>query len=196
MTWELKQRLTSWSWRYSPSTWTTPTKSHRYSPVKSQRMTAISSAVKNRNSVELYGLEGGVYWAAMDDLRLFAVVNYTHGEEQSDVGPAFPADRIPPVNGKLGLEYFFKADWRFEPYFLFASSQDRLSPGDVRDPRINPSGTSGWATLNLSLDWQTTASLQIGLRLENLADKVYREHASGIDAAGRNIGLWMNYSFP
>jgi len=38
--------------------------------------------------------------------------------------------------------------------------------------------------------------LQLGLRLENLADKAYREHASGIDAPGRNIGLWVNYSFP
>ena len=151
---------------------------------------------ENRNSVELYGLEAGGYWAVMDDLRVFAVVNYTHGEEQADVGPAFPADRIPPVNGKLGLEYFFKADWRFEPYFLFASSQNRLSPRDVRDPRINPAGTAGWGTLNLSLDWQATPSLQIGLRLENLGDKAYREHASGIDAAGRNIGLWVNYNFP
>jgi len=151
---------------------------------------------ENRNSVEIYGLEAGVYWAAMDDLRMFAVVNYTHGEEHGDVGPAFPADRIPPLNGKLGLEYFFKADWRFEPYLLFASRQDRLSPRDVTDPRINPIGTDGWGTLNFLLDWQATPALQLGLRLENLTDKAYREHASGIDAAGRNVGLWVNYSFP
>jgi len=151
---------------------------------------------ENRNQVEIYGLEAGVYWAAAEDLRVYAVINYTRGEEQGDAGPAFPADRIPPVNGKLGLEYFFKADWRFEPYLLFASKQDRLSPRDVRDPRINPAGTAGWGTLNLSLDWQVTTSLQLGMRLENLADKAYREHASGIDAPGRNIGLWVNYSFP
>jgi outer membrane receptor protein involved in Fe transport len=132
----------------------------------------------------------------MEDLRLFAVINYTRGEEQADIGPAFPADRIPPLNGKVGLEYFFKGDWRIEPYLLFASSQDRLSPRDVRDPRINPTGTAGWGTLNVSLDWQATSSLQLGLRLENLADKTYREHASGIDAPGRNVGLWVNYSFP
>jgi len=151
---------------------------------------------ENRNQVEIYGLEAGVYWAAADDLRVYTVINYTRGEEQGDAGPTFPADRIPPVNGKLGLEYFFKADWRFESYLLFASQQDRLSPRDVRDPRINPEGTAGWGTLNLSLDWQVTAALQLGMRLENLADKAYREHASGIDAPGRNIGLWVNYSFP
>ena len=150
---------------------------------------------ENLNSVEIYGVEAGVYWAAMEDLHIFAVINYTRGEEQGDIGPALPADRIPPLNGKLGLEYFFKDDWRIEPYLLFASSQDRLSPRDVRDPRINPMGTAGWGTLNVSLDWQATSSLQLGLRLENLADKAYREHASGIDAPGRNVGLWVNYSF-
>jgi len=151
---------------------------------------------ENRNSVEIYGIEAGAYWAVMEDLRVFAVINYTRGEEQGDVGPAFPADRIPPLNGKLGLEYFFKGGWRIEPYLLFASRQDRLSPRDVHDPRINPVGTSGWGTLNLLLDWQVTQLLQLGLRFENLADKEYREHASGIDAPGRNIGLWLNYSFP
>jgi outer membrane receptor protein involved in Fe transport len=150
---------------------------------------------ENRNKVEIYGLEAGAYWAVMDDLRAFAVINYTRGEEQGDPGSAFPADRIPPLNGKLGLEYFFKGDWRIEPYLLFAGSQDRLSPRDVRDPRINPAGTDSWTTLNLLLDWQATPSLSVGLRLENMIDKAYREHASGIDAAGRNIGFWVNYNF-
>ena len=66
----------------------------------------------------------------------------------------------------------------------------------MRYVRINPMGTAGWGTLNVSLDWQATRSLQLGVRLENLADKAYREHASGIDAPGRNVGLWVNYSFP
>lgn len=151
---------------------------------------------ENRNKVVIYGLEAGGYWRFKGDLKVFAVINYTRGEEQDELGAAFPADRIPPLNGKLGLEYFFQGNWRIEPYLLFASHQDRLSPRDVKDPRINPVGTAGWGTLNLLLDWQATASLQLGLRLENLTDKSYREHASGIDAAGRNVGIWVNYSFP
>ena len=150
---------------------------------------------ENRNQVEIYGLEAGLNWAVMDDFHLFAIFNYTHGEEEDDNDLTFPADRIPPFNGQLGLEYFFNDDWRIEPYFMFAGRQDRLSPRDVRDPRINPLGTSSWATLNIIVDWQATTALQLGLRLENLADKAYREHASGIDAAGRNIGLWVNYNF-
>jgi len=151
---------------------------------------------ENRNNVEIYGIEASAYWSAGDDLSVYAVINYTRGEETDDAATTFPADRIPPLNGKLGLEYLFTSDWRIEPYLLFAGRQDRLSPRDVRDPRINPAGTAGWATLNVLLDWQATPSLQLGVRLENLADKAYREHASGIDAPGRNIGLWVNYSFP
>lgn len=150
---------------------------------------------ENRNKAKIYGLEAGVYWAAMEDLRLFAVFNYTRGEEQQDNEPTVPADRIPPLNGKLGLEYFIHGNWRIEPYLLFAHRQDRLSPRDFGDPRIDPTGTSGWGTMNILLDWQVNSALQLGLRLENLTDKAYREHASGINAAGRNIGFWANCSF-
>lgn len=150
---------------------------------------------ENRNNVKFHGLEAGAYWAVMDDLRLFAVVNYTHGEENDGNDLNFPADRIPPLNGKVGMAYFFTENWRMEPFVLFAGRQDLLSPRDVGDPRINPFGTAGWGTLNILLDWQTSDSLQLGLRLENLGNKAYREHASGIDAAGRNFGLWVNYNF-
>ena len=130
-----------------------------------------------------------------EGLRDFAVANYTYGKERDDVGPDFPADRIPPFNGQLGLEYYFSESWRFEPYLLFAGRQDRLSPRDAGDPRINPLGTPAWGSLNLLLDWQATPMLQLGLRLENLTGRDYREHASGIDAPGRNAGLWVNLQF-
>jgi outer membrane receptor protein involved in Fe transport len=150
---------------------------------------------ENRNSVTLYGLETGLYWLANEDLRLYAVLNYTYGEEKDADGFEAPADRIPPLNGKAGMEYFFNEDWRIEPYVLFAARQDRLSPRDARDSRIDPEGTDGWLTLNLLLDWQVSEALKLGLRLENLTDEYYREHASGIDAPGRNLGLWVNYGF-
>lgn len=150
---------------------------------------------ENLNEAQIYGIESGAYWWSTDHLKLYAVLNYTRGEEQEHDSPAFDADRIPPINGKLGFQYMFNEAWSLEPYVLFAGRQDRLSPRDVNDPRINPQGTAGWGTLSVLLDWQLTDDLQLGMRLENLTDKAYREHASGIDAAGRNIGFWATYRF-
>jgi len=148
----------------------------------------------NLNSVELYGLETGLRFLASDSVELFAVVNYTHGEE-SDGGETVPADRIPPLSGRLGLVYEPGERWRFEPFLDFAGRQNRLSPRDEGDPRINPLGTAGWGTLNVLASWQATDTVELGLRLQNLGDKNYREHGSGIDAPGRNIGLWLNTLF-
>jgi outer membrane receptor protein involved in Fe transport len=56
-------------------------------------------------------------------------------------------------------------------------------------------GTAGWGTINLLASWQATPKLELGLRLQNLGDKDYREHGSGIDTPGRNFGLWLNALF-
>jgi outer membrane receptor protein involved in Fe transport len=148
----------------------------------------------NQSQVRLYGIESGLRFVAGDELELYAVVNYTRGEE-SDTGITVPADRIPPLNGRFGLVYQPDDRLRFEPYLDFASRQDRLSPRDEADPRINPHGTSGWGTINLIASWQASERLELGLRLQNIGDRNFREHASGIDAPGRNIGLWVNILF-
>jgi outer membrane receptor protein involved in Fe transport len=85
--------------------------------------------------------------------------------------------------------------WRLEPWLDMASQQDRLSPRDKEDPRIDPNGTDAYVTLNMLASWQLNPLLEFGLRLENLLDEQYREHGSGIDATGRNIGLWTEIRF-
>lgn len=148
----------------------------------------------NLNSARLYGLESGLRYLAGDALEFYTVINYTRGREDNGA-ETVPADRIPPLNGRIGLIYSAGGNIRIESYLDFAGRQDRLSPRDVRDPRINPLGTAGWGTVNLLMSWQANESLQVGLRLQNLAGKDYREHGSGINAPGRNIGLWLNSLF-
>ncbi len=149
----------------------------------------------NLNSAQLWGIESGLRYLINDAVELYAVINYTRGEENDADGVTVPADRIPPLHGRLGFTFNPGHDLRLEPYVDFAGKQDRLSPRDASDPRINPAGTPGWATFNLLLAWQASQSLELGLRLENLADKNYREHGSGIDAPGRNLGIWFNLLF-
>lgn len=148
----------------------------------------------NLNKVRLWGVETGLRYLAGDSFEWYAVVNYTRGEEKDGV-ETVPADRIPPLSGRLGLVYLPGERWRLEPYVDFAGRQNRLSPRDEADPRINPAGTAGWGTVNFLASWQATENTELGLRLQNLGDNDYREHGSGIDAPGRNFGVWLNTVF-
>jgi outer membrane receptor protein involved in Fe transport len=149
----------------------------------------------NLTEARLYGFESGLRFLMEMGVEWYAVLNYTHGEESEPSGMATPADRIPPLSGRVGLVWAPGENWRIEPYVDFASAQDRLSARDREDPRINPEGTAGWATLNFLASWQTTDTVALGLKLQNLGDRNFREHGSGIDARGRNLGIWINVLF-
>jgi outer membrane receptor protein involved in Fe transport len=149
----------------------------------------------NLNQATLYGLESGLRYSAGDAWEFYAVLNATRGEESEPDGATVPADRVPPLNGRVGLVWQPNERWRIEPYLDFADRQDRLSPRDADDPRIDPDGTAGYGTLNLLVGWQVSEAFRAGLRLQNLADKAYREHGSGIDAPGRNLGAWVELRF-
>ena len=150
---------------------------------------------ENISEVDIYGVEFGARFAAMENLEAYAVLNYTRGEEEFPGGREQAADRIPPLNGKLGLRYTLRPEFYLEPYLLFADKQNRLSDRDINDPRINPNGTPGWATANINVNWRQSANLEWSLRLENLLDKTYREHGSGIDARGRSLSVALRSMF-
>lgn len=150
---------------------------------------------ENLLEAELYGLESGFRWRFGPAFEAYGAINYTRGNETDPAGGETPADRMPPLNGRLGLAWTPGERLRVEPWIDFASAQDRLSPRDFEDPRINPAGTPGFGTVNVLLGWQADPRLGLGIRLENLGDKRYREHGSGIDAPGRSIGFWIEALF-
>jgi outer membrane receptor protein involved in Fe transport len=168
----------------------------KISSVATGEMTATGRTVvrsANLGEATLYGLEAGFAWTG-DGHELYGTLNYTRGEEAIE-GVTEPADRIPPLNGRLGVRYWISDQLQLDAQLQFAGRQDRLSARDVDDPRINPSGTPGWTTINLTARWRPNDDLELGLRLENLADRSYREHGSGIDAPGLNIGAWISLNF-
>ena len=150
---------------------------------------------ENANQVEIYGIEAGGQYQLTERLELYGVLNYARGDEEDAEGNDEPADRMPPLNAKLGAIYTPTDTLRFEAYSLMADDQDRLSDRDEDDPRIDPNGTPGWGTINLALDWQALPSTTVGFRVDNLGDRRYREHGSGIDAPGRSVGVWLRSGF-
>ena len=65
----------------------------------------------------------------------------------------------------------------------------------MQDVRVNPAGTPGWLTANLAVSWQAGERWQATASIENILDKQYRLHGSGIDASGRNLLLSLQFTW-
>ncbi len=150
---------------------------------------------ENLNSAEVYGVEAGLEWFVSSDWTFKSVFNYTRATETDEDNITTPGDRIPPLNARLAVVWTPNAQWRVEPYIFLAADQNRLSPRDVRDSRIDPNGTDGFVTFNIHATWSPNPALDIRLRLENLTDNGFREHGSGIDAAGINAAVEIEHRF-
>ena len=55
--------------------------------------------------------------------------------------------------------------------------------------RIDPAGTPGWANVGARVRWSGRAGWRVDVGIDNLFDRRYRVHGSGIDAPGRNLTL-------
>jgi len=78
----------------------------------------------------------------------------------------------------------------------FARAQERLSPGDVRDTqRIPPGGTPGWATFALRGGVRVAERLTVDVGLENLGNRDYRHHGSGVNEPGAQAVLSVGWGF-
>ena len=149
---------------------------------------------ENIGTVTLYGIETGARYLADGPWEAYGVLNWTRGDDDLPGGGDQPADRVPPLNGRAGLVARPVSGLELDAYAVFAAEQDRLSDRDVGDPRIDPNGTPGWATLNLRASWRPRENLELEFLVENLLDKRYREHGSGLDARGLNGALSVRWS--
>ena len=122
--------------------------------------------------------------------------------------------REPPLNGLVGVRWEPAADRYWGEFFVRgAVRQDRLSRGDIRDPRIPgktrdakavkfdddgravDAGTPGWYTLNIRGGVRLRDHNCLTVALENLLDRRYREHGSGVNAPGLNLIVSLDNRF-
>jgi outer membrane receptor protein involved in Fe transport len=106
-----------------------------------------------------------------------------------------PLRRIPPTHGRTVLGWSSGHRLWADAYSIFATRQARLAPGDLTDVRIPAGGTPGFLTFNARGGVTINHTLQATLGLENLTNRTYRTHGSGIDAAGTNVVFGINWMF-
>jgi outer membrane receptor protein involved in Fe transport len=147
---------------------------------------------ENAASATIHGVEFGFDAELGKAVRVSAIAAYTWGEQRLSGDIREPGDRIPPLSGRLGVGVAGKGDWTFEGWIDWAGAQDRLSARDVRDVRINPSGSPGWTSIGARAVWAGLGDWQLTMGLQNMLDKRYRVHGSGIDEPGRSIVLRAN----
>ena len=176
----------------------------------------------NVDEVQIQGVELAGTVPIQDSLSIYGNAMFTRGKVLLINGgapdPEKPWEerirREPPLNGILGLRWHPPAERYWGGFFMRgATEQRRLNRSDIRDPRIPGTtreysevefdsdgnaigeGSPGWFTLNLRGGMQVTEYSQLTLALENLLNKRYREHGSGINAPGFNVIVSLNNLF-
>jgi len=148
----------------------------------------------NAAETSIRGVEADLNYQVNDIVSARAFLNYTWGEQEVSGSETEPAGRIPPLNGSFSLAYDASSQYLLEGWVRFASDQDRLSARDVRDVRIDPQGTPGWVVIGARLQKEYAQNWWFSITFDNLLDKRYRVHGSGIDAPGRNLTISARYS--
>ena len=116
-------------------------------------------------------------------------MTYTYGQNMTKNEPV---RRIPPLFGRLTVAYKLK-DWWINLEWQAAGKQDRLAAGDKEDNRIPPGGTPGWNIFNVNTSY-AMRFIKIDLGFQNLFNKDYRFHGSGVNGYGRSAILSVTFN--
>lgn len=122
--------------------------------------------------------------------------------------------REPPLNGIIGVQWEPQNSLYWGTIFVRAAAeQRRLNRSDIRDPRIQgktrdpeevqfdangyaiDAGTPGWWTLNIRSGIKVYDYTRLTVSVENILDKRYRPHGSGVNAPGFNISISLDNRF-
>lgn len=146
---------------------------------------------ENAEKAYIHGAESSFNWRFLPSLELGGHIAYAFGRNMSRFEPV---RRIPPLNGRLYLQYTAPFGARFQAEYLGAGKQYFLAQGDRDDNRIPKGGTPAWNILNFfaGYKWKSLA-FQAGVH--NLLNADYRLHGSGVNGPGRSAWLGVDWTF-
>ncbi len=156
----------------------------------------VARRVRQRRNIakaQYEGVEAGISHQLDPQWQLAGNATYTQGEDQR----GNPLRRVPPFNGTVSARYQATPALFAELEVRLAEGQDRLSNGDRDDLRICPvaatratcDGTPGYSTFRLEAGYERRPGEHFNLAFENLGDRLYKTHGSGVFASGFGVQL-------
>ena len=144
---------------------------------------------------ELYGFDLGYEWLISETVTLRGTLSYVRGKRTDERDNLY---RIAPLTSFAELAYA-NDRWFVAAESVAASRQEKVAAFN------NEQESAGWGILNLRLGWRL-GRYTIGAGVENLFDKVYRDHLGSynrvresdiplgerIAGMGRNLYLNLN----
>lgn len=150
----------------------------------------------------IHGAEADVRWRWARDWSSSATASLQDGEVEQVLLPQGrlvdrPASRLLPATVTVATRWQPPAARQWvEAWVWAADDQDRLALRDEADTtRIPPGGTPGYTVAGITAGWDVRDGLRLALSIENLGDKDYRVHGSGLNAPGRNVILTAEMRF-
>lgn len=131
------------------------------------------------------GLEGQISWQ-QGSWQIEQTATWLNAEDRSPGGQGRSLPRRPEWTGRTSVY------WQSEALRLGTSVN---SAGRRYDDLANTRKLGGYSTVDVTADWQATASMALQLRLANAFDRDY-ELATWYPALGREIFLSVRYSAP
>jgi len=152
----------------------------------------------------VYGVEMAALYRLTDEIMFFGDLGYAKGEVDQFLDTAGtlkseqPLSKMGPGMIHLGARYAPKeAGVWVEGLFTAARHQQHLSVSDSTDTQRIPTkhGTPGYAVCTLRGGYEINEHVTATAAVENIADRDYRQHGSGVNEPGTNFILGMDVRF-
>jgi hemoglobin/transferrin/lactoferrin receptor protein len=150
----------------------------------------------------IQGIELSGAWTVAPQWTAFLTGTWMDGEVDDVVLPAGDvvrdaASRLAPLQAYGGLRWQDADGHRWiEGWFWAVNDQDLLALKDVTDTqRIPPGGTPGYTVFGITAGMDLREDVRLIAAVENLGDKDYRVHGSGVNQPGRNLVLAVDFLF-